>query len=118
MAAAAQLAKLDQSINRLWKEANEDITRPNVNLGLYKGAYYVTVNDDRGVYFFASRSSKIYAAVKSKCEVKNLAGGVSIYNIAEDDALQVISCPKEGMLLGDAEKYVLQSIVPKILGSL
>ena len=70
--------------------------KPRVLLAMYMGNYYITIDDHESVFFFVSALKLVHACVAFKChETKIGNDGVSIYNITEPGALQVISCSSE-----------------------
>jgi hypothetical protein len=92
---------------RLWAQSGQPV--PRHLFCRYRGEVFATISDHESVCLFMSQSRSIFAAVRSKC-IPNGSG----YEIPEDLALQIISCPSKKHY-SNLEKFVMDSILPVLL---
>jgi hypothetical protein len=104
---------LEEELETIW-ESWENGQPPSVKLAKYREEWFYTLEDHRSVYFFMtvskvtqgkkenlSKSYKVFAAVKSKCYIKN-----DHYVIAPE-ALKIVSCNK---IFNSRQEFLINQI--------
>ncbi len=91
--------------------------KPKVLYGFYQNKWYLTTDDSQTIFFFLSDIGQVFVAARFKClpvEIKNSDGKSTqvYYNIPEDRALQVVSCPTGPFR--ERDRYALEHIKPLV----
>ena len=111
-----KLEDINKELKNLWKEeslGNKNIISPNIFLCRHNGIWYVTMHDNKSVYYFMSLDmNRICTAVRSNCIIKKY-NGISIYYIDKFEELQVISCRKCDNT-DENEVFLMKVIIPNV----
>ena len=94
-------------------EKKIEVKKPTLFLGLFEKEWFITVNDHQSVFSFVSFRKGVHMAVRSKCHPFPAEITPYCYSI-EEDALQIVSCPKPETKT-ELERFVIETIIPKII---